>query len=235
MRVLVVCDDEARRNLRLSALQRLEMEPVGGSTLARVALDARAAKPDVLLIDGVTTGQEARLAVERARRALERPVGALLLMPAGATWLRVPLPLDVRPAVVLASDEADDGALRRGLEQLRSVARVPTGSIAVYGLSLNRRSHEALAYDQRTVLTPSEAAVLTALMERPSQVIRHEDIARALYGRALSDPRTKSAIRAHIESLRGKLDTLGVGEQLEGLRSVGYRFVERKGRPRPPR
>lgn|GEM_PF-2089859 len=235
MRVLVVCDDEARRKLRLSALERIEMEPVGGSTLARVALDARAAKPDVLLVDGVATGQEARLALERARRALERPVGALLLMPAGATWLRVPLPLDVRPAVVLASDEADDATLRRGLEQLRSVARVPTGSIAVYGLSLDRRSHEARAYDQRAILTPSEAAVLTALMEQPSQVIRHEELARALYGRVLSDPRTKSAIRSHIASLRAKLDALGVGEQLEGLRSVGYRFVERKGRPRPPR
>lgn len=235
MRLLVVCEDEARRNLRLSALERLEMEPVGGTTLTRVGLDARAAKPDVLLIDGVATGQEARLALERARRALERPVGALLLMPTGATWLRVPLPLDVRPAVVLASDEVDDATLRRGLEQLRGVARVPTGSVAVYGLSLDRRSHEVRAYDQRTVLTPDEAAVLTALMERPSQVIRQEDLARALYGRVLSDPRTKSAIRNHIESLRAKLDTLGVGEQLEGLRSVGYRFVERKGRPRPPR
>lgn len=235
MRVLVVCDDEARRALRTSALGRLEHDVAGACSLARVAVDARAANPDVLLVDGTATAQEARQAVERARRALERPVGALLLMPEGATWLRVPLPPDVRPAVVLASDGVDDASLRRGLEQLRTVAKVPSGSIAVYGVTLDRRSHEARANDLRVVLTPSEAAVFTAMLEQPSQVVRHEELARALYGRVLSDPRTRAAIRGHVASLRAKLDTIGVGAQLEGLRSIGYRFVERRGRPRPPR
>lgn len=234
MRILVACNDAERRALRVSALERLDMPAVGACGLARVALDARAARPDVLLVDGVATAQEARGALERARNAVERPLSALLLMPEGATWLRVPLPPDVRPAVVLPSDGVDDASLRRGLEQLRTVARVPVGSVSAYGLSLDRRSHEARANDQRVVLTPSEASLLVALLEQPSRVIRHDELARALYGRALTDPRTKSTVRGHIATLRAKLDTLGVGEQLQGLRGIGYRFMERPGRPRPP-
>ena len=69
MRVLVACDDEARRAERLSALERIGMEPVGGSGLVRVGLEVRSANPDVLLIDGVATAQEARTALDRARNA----------------------------------------------------------------------------------------------------------------------------------------------------------------------
>lgn len=234
MRVLVACDDEGRRAERVAALLRLEMEAVTGTTLVRAGLDARSARPDLVLVDGAASARAAREAVERVRRALERPTGALLLLPRGATWLRVPLPPDVRPAVVLASDEADDGALLRALEQLRGLAKVETGSVARYGVVLDRRSREARAHDQRVVLTPGEATVLAALLDRPSQVVRQDDLARALHGRTLTDPRTRAAVRAEVESLRAKLELIGVGQQLEALRDLGFRFVERTGRPRPP-
>jgi len=235
VRVLVVCDDELRAAERLSALARIDMEPVGACSLARAGLDARAARPDVLLVDGVSSAQEARGALERARKGLDRPVGALLLMPADATWLRVPLPLDVRPAVVLPSEAVDDAALRRGLQQLRTVARVPTGSLSVYGVTLDLRSHEVRANDSRAVLTADEATVLATMLREPSRVVRYEEFAQALYGRSLSDPRTKAAVIAHVATLGARLEPLGVAKQLEALRGLGYRFVERKGRPRPPR
>ena len=235
MRVLVVCDDALRADARLSALERIEMVPVGVSRLARVGLDVRGARPDVLLVDAVASAQEARSALERARTALDRPIGALLLMPADATWLRVPLPLDVRPAVVLASASVDDASLRRGLEQLRTVARVPSGSLSLYGVTLDLRSHEVRANDSRAILTPDEATVLATMLREPSRVVRFEEFAQALYGRSLSDPRTKAAIAQHITALGTRLEPLGVAKQVEGLRGLGYRFVERKGRPRPPR
>ncbi len=235
MRVLVVCDDEVRAAERLSALERIEMEPVGACGLARVALDVRAARPDVLLVDGIASAQEARITLERARKALDRPVGALLLMPKDATWLRVPLPLDVRPAVVLASEGTDDASLRRALGQLRTVARVPTGSLSVYGVTLDLRSHEVRANDTRAVLTPNEATILATMLREASRVVRYEEFALALYGRALSDPRTKAAVTEHVTTLGTRLEPLGVAKQVEGLRGLGYRFVERKGRPRPPR
>ena len=235
MRVLVVCDDEARRAERLSALGRIGMEPVGGSSLVRVGLEVRSANPDVLLIDGVTTSQEARTALERARNAAERALGALVLMPGDATWLRVPLPLDVRPAVVLASDGADDAVLRRALERLKSAARVPTETVAAHGVTLDLRSREVRANDTRAVLTPEEAALLQSLLSEPSRVVRFEVLAQALSGRALSDPRTKATVSGHMDSLRVRLESLGVADQLQAMRDLGYRFVERKGRPRPPR
>ena len=235
MRVLVVCDDEARRAERLSALGRIGMEPVGGSSLVRVGLEVRSANPDVLLIDGVTTSQEARTALERARNAAERALGALVLMPGDATWLRVPLPLDVRPAVVLASDGADDAVLRRALERLKSAARVPTETVAAHGVTLDLRSREVRANDSRAVLTPEEAALLQSLLSEPSRVVRFEVLAQALSGRALSGPRTKATVSGHMDSLRVRLESLGVADQLQAMRDLGYRFVERKGRPRPPR
>lgn len=235
MRVLVVCDDEPRRAAHLSALERIGMEPVGGSTLVRVGLEVRSANPDVLVLDGVTTAQDVRVALERARNAVERPLGAVLFMPSDATWLRVPLPLDVRPAVVIASEGVDDTTLRRALERLRSVARVPTGSVAAHGVTLDLRSREVRANDSRAVLTTEEAALLRALLTDQSRVVRYEVLAQALTGRALSDPRTKATISGHMASLQNRLEALGVADQLQGLRDLGYRFVERKGRPRPPR
>lgn len=234
MRVLVVCDDEARRAERLGALGRIGMEPVGGSSLVRVGLEVRSANPDVLLLDGVTA-QEARAALERARNAAERTLGAILLMPADATWLRVPLPLDIRPAVVLSSAEADDAALARALARMRSAARVPTGTVAAHGVTLDLRSREVRANDARAVLTTEEAALIRALLAEPSRVVRFEVLAQALTGRARSDPRTKAMVAGHMESLKTRLEPLGVADQLQPMRDLGYRFVERKGRPRPPR
>src|SRR5690606_32569517 len=145
--------------------------------------------------------------------------------PSDATWLRVPLPLDVRPAVVMASDAVDDASLRRGLEQLRSVARVPTGSVSVYGLTLDLRTHEARANDARVILKAEQAQVLATLMAHPSQVVRHEEFARALHGRVLNDPRSRAAIDGHVATLRERLEPLGVAKQLEALRNIGFRFV----------
>lgn len=250
MRILVACDDEALRARHVEALQRLELTAAGSCSLARLALDVRTAQPDVVLVDGVRTAEEARIALERARRALdeqpgrrpERPgqrlgqrLGGLLLLPEGAAWLRVPLPLDVRPAVVLPSDGLDDAALRRGLERLRVEARVPSGSVTRYGVSLDARTREARANDLRVILTMEEAALLTAMMEQPSRVLRIEDLAGALFGRPSTDPRARAAVHSHVASLRARLAALQVGDQLEPLRDLGYRFVERKGRPRPPR
>lgn len=235
MRVLVVCDDEARRAERLSALGRIGMEPVGGSSVVRVGVEVRGANPDVLLIDGVTTAHEARTALERARNAAERALGALLLLPADATWLRIPLPLDVRPAVVLASDGVDDVTLRRALERLRPAARIPTGTVAAHGVTLDLRSREVRANDSRAVLTTEEAVLLRSLLSEPSRVVRFEVLAQALTGRALGDPRTKATVAVHMDSLKGRLEPLRVADQLQAMRDLGYRFVERKGRPRPPR
>lgn len=235
MRVLVACDDEALRVERAAALVRLEMEAVSGCSLGRVHLEARTAQPDLVLIDGIEAAADARRAIERARNATGRALGALILLPDGATWLRVPLPPDVRPAVVLASSAADDASLARALDELRVAVRVPTGTVEKYGLTFDRRSREARVNDQRVRLTAEEGAALVTLMERPSQIVRRDDLTRAIVGRPLSDPRTRATVEGHLASLHRKLDGLGVGEQLQAVRDLGYRWVERRGRPRPPR
>lgn len=235
MRVLVACDDEELRRDRVDALVRLEMESVSSCGLARVHLDARTANPDLILVDGVANGTEARQAIDRARQSAGKAIGALVLLPEGATWLRVPLPSDVRPAVVLPSATVDDGALRKALDQLRVDAKVPVGSIAVYGITLDRRSREVRANDLRARLTSEEASLLVTLMEHPAQVVRRDELARALVGRALTDPRTRAAVEEHMQRLRAKLESIAVAEQLQPLRDVGFRLVERRGRPRPPR
>ena len=235
MRVLVACDDEGLRRARVEALVRLEMESVTSCPLARVHLDARTANPDLILVDGIANGTEARQAIDRARQVVGRAIGALVLLPDGATWLRVPLPRDVRPAVVLPSASADDGALRKALDQLRVDAKVPVGSIAVYGITLDRRSREVRANDLRARLTAEEASLLIELMEHPAQIVRRDQLARALVGRPLSDPRTRAMVEEHAHKLRAKLEGVAVAEQMQAVRDVGFRLVERRGRPRPPR
>jgi DNA-binding response OmpR family regulator len=239
MRVLVVADDETRRASRLAALERIETPAVGGVTVARVAAEVRATSPDVVLIDGLGS-TEARQVLERARRAAERPLAALLLLAEGMTWLRTPLPPDLLPAAVLASAGVEDRELQRALASLQA-GGVPSGSLAAHELRLDPRALEASNARGSAPLTPSEAKVLEALMVRPSTVVRIEEIARSLYGNPLSDPRTRATIHGHVATLRRKLATIGADGQVEALRAVGYRLVERRGRampparPRPPR
>src|SRR5690606_36327187 len=130
-----------------------------------------------------------------------------------------PLPRDVRPAVVLASDAADDATLRRALDRLASTSGIPTGTASSYGLTLDRRTREARANDQRAVLTQNEVALLSAMLAEPSRVIRYDALARAVYGQARTDPRTRDALQEEVRRLRSHLDRLGVGEQLQAVRN----------------
>jgi DNA-binding response OmpR family regulator len=235
MRVLVATDDERLRSARVEALQRLEYEVAGACGLVRLASEVRALQPDVLLLDGLEGAEDARSALRRARGATQRRLGALLLLREGATWLRVPLPRDAQPAAVLRSAGLEDAALRRALEQVRATAGVKAGTVRGYDVTLDRRSREAWTDFGRTRLTEAEAIVLEVLLERPSEIVRHDDLARALHGRVLTDSRTRAAIDGQVASLRKRLEPLQVADQLQAVRTAGYRFVERR-RPRiPPR
>lgn len=240
MRILVVAEDEARRKTRIAALQRLELVVVGATGVARLAAEVRATTPDVLLVDGLDSAG-VRQALERARRASERPLAAVLLLAEGMTWLRTPLPPDLQPAVVLASAGLDDRALARAVASLAADGSVDPEAVVAHALRLEPRALEVTSGQGSVRLTPSEATVLRALLDQPSSVVRVDEIARALYGHRLSDPRTRAAVHGHVSTLRRKLATIGAGDQVEAIRSVGYRLVELRerrasppARPRPP-
>ena len=236
MRVLVCADDDTLRAARVAALGPIEVDAVVACDIARLAYETRRSAPDVLLLEGLETASAVRDALRRAREALERPLAALLFLPAGHLWLRAPLPPDLQPAVAVRSADLADTALSRAFERLLADRGVPPlGTVARYGITLDRAALEVSTDYGRVRLTPSEATVLDALMSQPARVVPHQELARALFGRVLADPGTRATIRGHIATLRQKLAELEAEEQVEGLRGVGYRFVEPARRRPPPR
>jgi len=242
MRILVVVNDPDLRAARVDALARIEMPAAGACDALRVTLEARALSPDVLLLDGFPTAAAARQALQRARDVTERPPVALLLLPDDATWLRTPLPPDVRPASVLASSGVDDATLAQALASMRLRHAELRESAQAHELRLDLRSREVTNERGKARLTAPEATLLQALLDQPTTVLRLEDLARVLYGHPLSDPRSRTAIHGHMTALRTKLGQIGAQDQVEAIRTLGYRLVEvrrrgppaRPSRPRPP-
>ena len=76
----------------------------------------------------------------------------------------------------------------------------------------------------RIALTPTEYAIVELLVRRSPAVVSRETIANHAWTDSL-DPIASNAIDVHVTRLRAKL--VGAGIRLEGVRTVGYRLVER--------
>ena len=109
-------------------------------------------------------------------------------------------------------------ALLRRRERTRDDRRV----IQEAGIVVDTHRHRVTAGDQLVDLTPSEFALLEAMIRDPGRAFsRSELIDAALGGDVLVLERT---IDVHIRALRKKLDTYA--DRLETVRGVGYRFQE---------
>lgn len=71
-------------------------------------------------------------------------------------------------------------------------------------------------------LTPSDARLHAALVERAGEVAPAEQLARAIWGQRRLDAHRRGALRAHVYELRRKLRAAGVPAAIEPRPGVGY-------------
>ena len=109
--------------------------------------------------------------------------------------------------------------LKRGVDSLQQ--EVDNTSIEAGDLRLNLDAHQAFVRDEEIALTALEFRLLKHLLDRRGRVQTRDQLLEEVWGYS-SDVTTRT-VDTHIKRLREKL--LGVGDCIQTIRGVGYRFV----------
>ena len=98
------------------------------------------------------------------------------------------------------------------------------------GLMIDCNKRYAQRFESLVSLTPSEAVILTMLLENYGQVVSHRKIVQRLQGYDLSNQESAKIIRPLISRLREKMQIFGLGEKdLRNVRGSGYLLEIAKG------
>ena len=201
--VLVVEDEEGIRSVLRTLLEAVNYRVVEAATAARAAIEARAHKPDLLLVDlglpdgdGLTLIRRIRewspvpIIVLSARTMEEQKIAAL---DAGADdYVTKPFSVSELLARVRA-------ALRRNA---RSAERNPLLKLGAIQIDLAGRS--AHGPDGEIHLTPLEYRVLECLARQAGSIVTQDQLVREVWGPdRLDDTRN---LRVCIKNLRQKLE-----------------------------
>jgi two-component system KDP operon response regulator KdpE len=220
--ILVIEDDASIREVLRALLGSVGFRVVEAATAQRAVIEARAHKPDLLLVDlglpdgdGVSVIREVRswspvpVIVLSARTMEEQKVAAL---DAGADdYVTKPF----SAAELLARVRA---ALRRNV---RANDQAPVLAFGAISVDLHRR--QATGPDGAVHLTPLEYRVLECMARHSGMIVMQTQLIREVWGPGhLGDTRS---LRVCIRNLRGKLEPLPHRpEYLVTEAGLGYRL-----------
>ena len=181
-------------------------------------------KPDVvvLVLGSAQTAQRFLSEVSRDLRSVETPILVVCEVSAaaalsGARWMSDFLVRPVRQEELTARLERIVGQSVTALDVLR-----------VGALSVDTKGFSATLNGELMSLTYQEFRLLRFLMQHPNEVFtRDQLLARVWSFDYFGGPRT---VDIHIRRLRAKLDH-AIGECIETVRCVGYRWVPENGSP----
>ena len=230
MRVLVVDDDRALREVLRRALQlggyEIELAEGGATALAQIA--ARA--PDAVVLD-IGLPDIDGLEGSRLLRAEGNRVPILMLtardavadriegLDAGADdYLVKPFDIDELKARVRA-------LLRRASPDGHGVA--PGEALEFGELKLDADRHGVQVDGRFVELTRTEYQLLELLMLNPRRVLPHSLIYDRVWGYDFGP--TSNALRVYIGYLRRKLEEAGSTSEIHTVRGVGYALREPGG------
>ena len=108
------------------------------------------------------------------------------------------------------------------LRRLMAPAVGPGGVLSAGGITLDPHDHRVTVEGQEVTLTATEFKLLRTLLERPGRVQSRTHLLQVVW-QAHPDVQTRT-VDMHVQRLRSKLGP--VGECVETVRGVGYRFRE---------
>lgn len=221
--LLIGHDPGALAAWRRALTAQANVTVVGAVSTVDAPLRLRVLRPSVLVLVEPAGVGDARATVERCRAAVESTAPVLLLLPPSSPWLRAPLPDALAPADALDVSTTTPADVVHAARLLaRGEVEVPV--LAAGGIALDPVERRLYGPAGDASLTPSEATLLTALLERPREVVRAEEIAQALWGTPVGDVHARAAIRTHLHTLRRKLTAAGAGDAVRSVTGVGYRL-----------
>ncbi len=108
----------------------------------------------------------------------------------------------------------------RALSRRKEV--IPSTVLEVNDLILDPSSCEVSYQNQPIQLTAKEYSLLELFLRNPARVFSRSQILDRIW--TLDDPPLEESVKAHIKGLRKKLKTTGVGNWIENVYGIGYRF-----------
>lgn len=230
MKVMVVEDESDIREILKSLLEEEGFQVVALENGVRLLEELRAFGPDLLLLDQILPGKTGVEAV-REVRASDDFARLPIIMVTGLSGEE-----DKVNALDLGADDyvtkpfypkelaARIKALARrsDLASGKAVGEAEPDRIQEQNIVIDFSAHRVTVDDAEVQLTLTEFKILGELLKQAGQVLSREKLRERALGNLNVTDRT---IDVHMASLRKKLGA--VGNQIETVRGVGYRFSDR--------
>ncbi len=225
MKTILVVEDEPA----IARLLRDYLEQAGFAVLVAGDGDAalrtaRAAKPDLVVLDLGLPGRDGLDVTRELRRFFDTPI--IVVTARGEETDRiVGLELGADDYVVKPFSPKEVVARVRAVLRRAEARQEATAVIRVADVEIDV-SRMRVTVGGRTVdLTATEFQLLASLAREPGRVFTRGQLLDAVHGVAFES--YERAIDAHVKNLRRKIEpTPGAPRYLQTVYGVGYRFVE---------
>ncbi len=224
MRVLVVDDEPDVRALVSTALgyAPVPVEVIEAGDGEQALLLARAAKPDIVVLDLALPGRDGFSVLEELRRESTLPI--IVLTARGLEHDKIhglELGADdymVKPFSPRELVARIQTVLRRSAQQVRP------GTIDRGDLRIDLAARQVFRRGEEVRLTPTEFDLLVELASHAGEALAHEALLSKVWG---PEYRTEGHyLKVYIARLREKLEVEPASPRLiETVRGVGYRFA----------
>lgn len=220
MKVMVVEDEKDIRDILRGLLEEEGFQVVALEDGMSILDDLDRSLPDLLLMDHILPGKSGIEAV-REVRACDRFSRIPIIMVTG---------LSGEDEKVAALETGADDYVTKPFFPKELAARIKAlarrsaldttrDKIVKGALTMDFSAHRVTLNDQDVALTLTEFKILAELLKQSGQVLSREKLRERALGNLNVTDRT---IDVHMASLRKKLGALG--DQIETVRGVGYRF-----------
>lgn len=204
-------------------------EQAGFATLA--AYDGRSAleifrreRPDLVILDVMMPGLDGLEVCRQIRRDSAVPIIMLTARIEEADTL-IGLELGADDYIAKPFRAREVVARARAVLRRSSGALAPASTLCGSGIELDSDRHSVLAHGRPVELTPTEFALLHALMRNAGRPLSRAQLLDAAQGDAFEG--YERTIDAHIKNLRRKVETDPANPQvIVTVFGIGYKFVE---------
>lgn len=216
-RIFIVDDDAAIGNMleKLLTGEGYLVSRAYSGTEALMLLSQQ--RPDLILLDLMLPGLDGKEVLQRIQ---------------GIPVIIISAKIDIDSKVSLLLDGAADyitkpfhtkELLARIQVQLRQAALLPSSVVLTFeDVRLDSSTHEAAIADTPLKLTPTEYAILKALLERPSQVITKTVLLERLSEE--TPDCTDISLKMHISNLRRKMRAVNGRDYIEAVWGIGFKM-----------
>lgn len=223
MRIYLVEDDVAIRNMELYALENKGYEVSAFSCADELYMACSETLPDLMILDIMLPGEDGLSILSTLRRSPKTShIPVMMVTAKGSEWDRVK-----------GLDDGADDYLVKPFSVLEFLSRVkallrrtmPIEKSACYAagpITIDDAAHTAFVNEQPCILTRKEYELLKLLISHKEHVLTREHILTAVWGYDMAGG--TRTVDMHIKTLRQKLQD--AAEHIQTIRGVGYKYAE---------